>query len=127
MDCNKTLLTFHFRSTPVLVEPHLQGEPWFCAADLAAALGIQKTFGKVLAALDDDMKKLRPVPTPAGERQAIFLNLGGAYGLCFTGGSEDGDAVAGWICNEVGPQARTSPIFAKSVTKRLIQQAQGVQ
>lgn len=68
-------LTFNF-SAQALRVVMIDGEPWFVAADVCAALGIQRTSDAV-EKLDGDEKGTDLIRTPGGAQKMLIVNESG--------------------------------------------------
>ena len=92
----------------------VDGEPWFVAADVAAALGLQwKGSGSTgtLAALDEDEKGVNTIHTPGGVQEMAVISESGLYTLILrcrdavTPGSAP-HRFRRWVTHEVLPSIR---------------------
>lgn len=68
-------LTFNF-CTQALRVVMINGEPWFVASDVCAAIGIQRTSDAV-EKLDDDEKGTGSIRTLGGEQKMLIVNESG--------------------------------------------------
>lgn len=105
---NQTLpRVFAFDSAAVRVV-HLNGEPWFVAKDVCAALGVQNHRGAV-ARLDDDEKVGVGIADALGrEQQTTVINESGLYSLILrshgaTTAGQPAHTFRKWLMAEVLP------------------------
>ncbi|UVK63463.1 antirepressor [Mycobacterium phage Aegeus] len=98
------LSTFSYGDLPVRVVD-VDGEPWWVAMDVCAALGIGVTH-VALRALDDDEKGRCTVPTPGGDQQISAINEPGLYSLILRSRKPGAKAFRRWITHEVLPTIR---------------------
>jgi len=97
-------LTFTF-STQNLRVVLRDGDPWFVAADVCAALGITRTSDG-LERLDDDEKGAGSVRTPGGPQQMAIVNESGLYSLVLGSRKPEAKAFKRWVTHEVLPAVR---------------------
>lgn len=81
------------------------GEPWFVAADVAAALEIGRTDDAV-GRLDDDEKGADIVRTPGGDQRMTVINESGLYSLIMTSRKPAAKRFKKWVTAEVLPEIR---------------------
>jgi Prophage antirepressor len=99
------LIPFDFEGRPVRVVTDAQGEPWFVAADVCAALHLPETH-KAVARLDDDEKARNSIPTPGGEQQMTVVNEPGLYSLVLGSRKVEAKRFKRWVTHEVLPAIR---------------------
>lgn len=83
----------------------IDGEPWFVAKDVCAALGIVRV-DSALRKLDDDEKGTHTVSTLGGAQVVSIVSESGLYGLIFQSRKPSARAFRKWITREVLPSIR---------------------
>jgi prophage antirepressor-like protein len=86
------------------------GEPWFVAADVCAALGISRTDDGV-SRLDDDEKGAGSIRTPGGEQQMTIINESGLYSLILGSRKPEAKKFKKWVTSEVLPAIRKTGAY----------------
>lgn len=81
----------------------LKGEPWFVAADVCRALGIDRTQTR---RLDEDEKGVYSAQTPGGHQDMSIVNEFGLYALVLSSRKPEAKAFKRWITHEVIPSIR---------------------
>lgn len=88
-------------------------QPWFCAADVCAALAIGNASLAVNGradrkgdGLDEDEKGIATVNTPSGEQQMLVVNESGLYALIFKSRKKEAKNFQKWVTAEVLPAIR---------------------
>lgn len=81
------------------------GEPWFVAADVCAALALGDT-SKAVSRLDDDERGTNTVRTPSGDQQMLVINESGLYSLTLTSRKPEAKRFKKWVTSEVLPSIR---------------------
>ena len=112
------LIPFDFEGRPVRVVTDAQGEPWFVAADVCAALHLPETH-KAVARLDDDEKARNSIPTPGGEQEMTVVNEPGLYSLVLGSRKPEAKRFKRWVTHEVLPAIRKTGRYALSGTPAL--------
>jgi prophage antirepressor-like protein len=79
------------------------GEPWFVAADVCAALELDHT---ALRRLDDDEKGRDSIPTLGGEQSVGIVNESGLYSLVLGSRKPEAKQFKRWVTSEVLPAIR---------------------
>lgn len=79
------------------------GQPWFVAKDVCAALDIQATAA---SRLDEDEKGLRLTQTPGGNQQVLCVTEPGFYKLVMRSRKPEAKAFQRWVTHEVLPALR---------------------
>lgn len=97
-------LTFSF-STQALRVILRDGEPWFVAADVCEALGLDETH-KAVMRLDDDEKGRNTIPTLGGQQEMTIINESGLYSLILTSRKPEAKKFKKWVTSEVLPAIR---------------------
>lgn len=81
----------------------LESEPWFVAADVCRALGIDRTQTR---RLDEDEKGVYSAQTPGGQQDMSIVNELGLYALVLSSRKPEAKAFKRWITHEVIPSIR---------------------
>ncbi|WP_338869360.1 Bro-N domain-containing protein [Myxococcus stipitatus] len=103
------LVALNFESHHVRVVMDEQGEPWFVAADVCAALTINTEQTRRLG---DDEKGLRTVQTPGGPQEMTVVNEPGLYVLTFTSRKPEARRFKHWVTHEVLPTLRKTGTYS---------------
>lgn len=103
--------TFNFESLPVRATSR-NGEIWFVAADVCAALEITNPRHAV-SRLDDDEKGVITVDTLGGPQETVIISESGLYSLTLTSRKEEAKRFKRWITHEVLPAIRKTGGYAK--------------
>ncbi len=81
----------------------LNGEPWFVAIDVCAAIEVDRT---AVRRLDDDEKGVHLMHTPGGDQRLGIINEYGLYSLILSSRKPEAKAFKRWITHEVIPAIR---------------------
>ena len=105
--------TFHLSdSASFTVRAMLRdGEPWFVAADVCAALDLTTEQTR---RLDDDEKGLHSTQTPSGVQQMIIINESGLYSLILGSRKPEAKPFKRWVTSEVLPAIRKTGGYARN-------------
>lgn len=97
--------TFHLSdSASFTVRAMLRdGEPWFVAADVCAALGLTTEQTR---RIDDDERGLHSTQTPSGVQQMTIINESGLYSLVLGSRKPEAKPFKKWVTSEVLPSIR---------------------
>ena len=106
---NTTLVPFDFEGQPVRVTTGDDGEPWFVAADVCAAMTINTEQTR---RLDDDEKGLRTVQTPGGQQEMVSINESGLYSLILGSRKPEAKRFKRWVTHEVLPSIRKTGAYS---------------
>lgn len=87
------------------------GEIWFVANDVCAALGLDNV-SRACSRLDDDEKGITKVNTLGGSQDMLAVNESGLYNLIFTSNKPEAKAFRKWVTSEVLPSIRKTGIYA---------------
>ena len=99
-----TPAVFTFTTQPVRVIVR-DDEPWFVAADVIAALDLDR---KALDRLDDDEKGVSSIHTPGGAQAMTIINESGLYSLVLGSRKPEAKPFKKWVTSEVLPAIRKS-------------------
>ena len=84
-----------------------QGEPMFCARDVAEALGYKNTRDSLKRHVDDDdVVKHDTIDRLGRTQQAIFINESGLYALILSSKLDSAKRFKRWVTGEVLPAIR---------------------
>lgn len=92
----------------------LEGEPWFVAADVCAALGIDANATRRLD--DDEKNTLRLNQRIPGNPNVTILNEAGLYSMILRSRKQEARAFRRWITHEVLPSIRKRGAYITSNT-----------
>jgi len=84
------------------------GQPWFVAADVCAALGFANRGQALATHVDPVDRGVHPVDTPGGTQNAVVINESGLYALAFGSRLETARTFKRWVTSEVLPALRTT-------------------
>ncbi|MCZ0926480.1 Bro-N domain-containing protein [Halomonas janggokensis] len=101
---NVQLLPFRFDSLQVRVIDR-EGEAWFVASDVAAALEYREAKD-MTRNLDDDEKGRQIVPTPGGNQDVIVINESGLYSAVLRSRKAEAKRFKRWVTHDVLPSIR---------------------
>lgn len=100
----------------------IDGEPWFVAADVSAALGYRDAHNMVRI-LDDDERGTHNLSTPSGSQEMLVINESGLYSAILRSRKPEAKAFKKWVTAEVLPAIRKygmylhAPAMKPSLTK----------
>lgn len=95
------------------------GEPWFVAADVCAALELGNSR-QALTRLDDDEKGVISTDTHGGKQEMATVNEPGLYSLVLGSRKPEAKAFKRWITHEVIPAIRKHGMYATPETAEQI-------
>lgn len=95
------------------------GEPWFVAADVCRALGIENSRDAV-SRLDEDEKGVAIADTLGGKQEMQVVSEPGMYSLIFASRKPEAKAFKRWVTHEVLPQIRKKGFYSALVGDELI-------
>ena len=96
------------------------GEPWFVAADVCAALGLDNTT-KALLRLDEDEQTLisiQGIHSGPGNPMVNVINESGLYSLILTSRKPEAKRFKKWVTSEVLPSIRKTGQYTAPKAKR---------
>ena len=97
-------LTFHFPTAPLRVVMR-DGDPWFVATDVCAALTVANNRD-ALDRLDDDEKGVASTDTLGGRQEVAVINESGLYSLILGSRKPEAKKIKKWVTAEVLPAIR---------------------
>lgn len=89
----------------------IDGEPWFVAADVCAALGYSNGRKAVADHVDDLDRGVTASDTPGGRQNVTVINESGLYALIFGSRLETARAFKRWVTGEVLPTLRRTGAY----------------
>lgn len=95
----------------------IDGEPWFAATDVCAALAITNT-ARALSRLDDDEKGIHSMNTLGGAQDLSTINESGLYSLILTSRKAEAKAFKKWVTSEVLPSIRKTGAYIHAPAMR---------
>ncbi len=94
-----------FDGREVRIQVDEVGEPWFCAADVCACLGLDNAR-QAVAPLEADEKGVRIADTPGGPQQMQHVTEAGLYQLVMVSRRPEAKVFRRWVTHEVLPSIR---------------------
>lgn len=101
---NSQLIPFQFESFQIRVLLQ-DGDPWWVAADVCAALEIGNP-SMALTRLDDDEKGISSIDTLGGKQEVSIINEPGLYSLILGSRKQEARGFKRWVTHEVVPSIR---------------------
>ena len=109
---NLTPSLFHFNGNAIRTDVDHQGNPWFAAVDVCAALEI-KNSRQALTRLDDDEKGVISSDTNRGSRSIATVNEAGLYELIFRSRKPEAKEFKRWVKHSVLPALRKDGMYVQ--------------
>lgn len=109
---NPTPSLFHFNDNAIRTGVDHQGNPWFVAADVCAALDIRNSR-QALAKLDDDEKGVISSDTLGGIQSIAIVNEAGLYELIFRSRKPEAKDFKRWVKQTVLPAIRKDGMYVQ--------------
>lgn len=81
------------------------GDPWFVASDVCAALGVARPQDSVRH-LDEDEKGRCPLDTPSGEQEVLIVSEAGLYSLILRSRRPEAKKFKRWVTHDLLPTVR---------------------
>lgn len=100
-----SVVPFQFASSHTVRVVLIDGEPWFVAADVAAALQY-RIAGDMTRVLDDDDRGTHIVRTPSGDRAMLVVNESGLYSAILRSRKPEAKRFKKWVTADVLPAIR---------------------
>ena len=110
----KTLTNLEIGANLRVIENN--GQPWFVAKDVCAALGILQT-GRALEKLDCDEKGVNQIHTLGGMQKMAIVSESGLYALILRSDKPAAKAFRRWVTSEVLPQIRLSGGYSTAAAR----------
>ena len=96
----------------------VDGQPWFCLADICAPLGLRATRCKERLKLEG--VRTMDTPTNSGVQGMLWVNEGNLYRAIFQSKKPEAEAFTDWVTEEVLPALRrTGAYVAPSAPPRV--------
>ena len=95
---------FHFNSQAITVILK-DGDPWFIASEVCAALEL-RNHSQVVSRLDDDEKGVHKMDTLGGKQEATIISEPGLYRLTGRSNKPAAKTFNRWVCHDVLPAIR---------------------
>ena len=115
----KALQVFNYKGAKVRTAT-IEGQPWFCAADVCQVLELGNV-SQAVARLDEDEKGIYSNDTPGGPQEMLHVNESGLYSLILTSRKPEARSFKRWITHEVLPQIRqTGAYLPQTPTEALL-------
>lgn len=105
-----TIIPFNFDSQPVRVTVN-EGEPWFNAGDVCAALGYSNARDAVARHVDEEDVAKHDTLSAGGSQSANHVNESGLYALVFGSKLESAKRFKRWVTHDVLPAIRKTGSF----------------
>ena len=102
---------FNFESHQVRMVTRDDGEPWFVAADVCDALGLENSRDATKR-LDDDEKGVGSIDTLGGAQDLTVINESGLYSLILGSRKPEAKKFKKWVTSEVLPAIRKSGSYS---------------
>lgn len=99
------LITAIFRGHPIR-RTYRDGEPWFVANDICAALGYSNPWDAIRKHVEDIDKGLAIRDTLGGRQELTVVNESGLYCLILRSKKDEAREFARWVTHELIPAAR---------------------
>lgn len=118
---DRTAQVFQFKQQQDVRAVMIDGDPWFFAMDVCAAVALTDT-NKALIGLDDDEKREHEQYSGSG-RKPLLINESGLYSLILRSRKPEAKAFKKWVTAEVLPAIRKhgmylhAPAMRPSLTK----------
>lgn len=90
----------------------VEGEPYFAGRDVADILGYTNTPKAIRDHVDDEDKLTERIVLSGQNREAIFINESGLYGLILSSKMPNAKKFKRWVTSEVLPAIRKHGIYA---------------
>lgn len=110
------LVTFEYQNKTKIRTVTIDGEPWFYAADLCAALTIVNISDAVSSLNGDDIGKTDAVDSLGRRAKITIVNESGLYQLVFQSTKPEAKKFQQWVTKEVLPQIRKTGGFGRVET-----------
>ena len=101
--------SFQFDSLNLRVQTDDDGGPWFVAADVLAALDLDR---KALERLEHDERGVSSIHTHGGLQKVVIINEAGLYSLILGSKKQGAKRFKRWVTHEVLPSIRKTGSYA---------------
>ncbi|PHV11506.1 BRO-N domain-containing protein [Chitinimonas sp. BJB300] len=108
------LVAFNFDTQGLRVVVGNDGAPWFIAADVLAALTLDR---KALERLDGDEKGVNSIHTLGGEQEMTTVSESGLYALVLGSRKPEAKRFKRWVTSEVLPSIRKTGAYHTTPAK----------
>lgn len=112
-------IRFHFETRQIRVIQDSRGGLWFVAKDVCDVLE-HSDPRKAVAALDEDEKGRRKVPTRGGRQEMWAVNESGLYTLIIRSNKPQAKPFRKWVTSVVLPAIRQTGCYGGMIQKRRI-------
>jgi prophage antirepressor-like protein len=102
---------FNFNHNPVRVVLDINGEPWFCLADVYKPLDISRT-SRLFRELDEKGVADYHTPTNGGIQKLKFINEPNLYRIIFRSNKPEAINFQNWVFAEVLPTIRKTGSYS---------------
>ncbi|BBP95942.1 hypothetical protein BSFA1_10710 [Burkholderia sp. SFA1] len=116
------IIPFRFEAMPIRLIANDDGEPWFVASDVCAALEIGNT-SMALMPLDDDEKGVSTIETLGGRQDVRTVSESGLYSLVMRSRKPEAKQFKRWITHEVLPSIRKTGAYSAAQVPKTLSQA----
>lgn len=90
-------------------------QPWFVAADVCKALGLDDT-SKAVSRLDDDERGATSIRTLGGDQEMTIVSESGLYALILGSRKKEAKSFKRWVTHDVIPAIRKRGMYATPQT-----------
>lgn len=105
---SQPVFNFGAHSVRVVVR---EGEPWFVASDVCAALDYKNTSKAVADHLDDDERSNEQLDRSRMGSKSVIINESGLYALVLRSRKPEARKFAKWVTSEVLPAIRKTGVY----------------
>lgn len=102
----------------------IDGEPWFCLADICKPLGLRATVCKNRLKLEG--VTTIDTPTKSGTQGMLWVNEGNLYRAIFQSKKPEAEAFTDWVTEEVLPALRRTGAYAAPAAPTRVSLPEGV-
>lgn len=107
------ITTFNFDDQNVRIIVDETGNPWFCAADVCAALGYGNSRDALRKHCKSEGVAKRDTPTNSGIQAIAYIDERNLYRLVMRSKLESAERFQDWVCGEVLPTIRKTGGYGK--------------
>ena len=102
----RTAQVFQFKQRQDVRVLLVDGEPWFCAADVCEVLGYANSRQAIQKNCRQEGVSVRDTLTRGGKQALTYIAEGNLYRLIFKSRKEEAAPFEAWVCDEVLPAIR---------------------